>query len=44
MKITSYIGSIPGVADGWFSYEDAIAYKELVSSISNGTIIEIGSY
>jgi cephalosporin hydroxylase len=44
MTLATYIGSIPGIADGWFSYEDTIAYKELVSSIFNGTIIEIGSY
>lgn len=40
----SYRGCIAGVADGWFTAGDAEAYKELVSPIKNGIIIEIGSY
>jgi cephalosporin hydroxylase len=39
-----YFGSIPGIANGWFSTEDAVAYQELVSPISNGIVLELGSY
>ena len=40
----SYRGCISGVADGWFTAEDAETYRELVLPIKNGEIIEIGSY
>lgn len=30
--------------DGWFSREDMDSYNELVATIPNGTLIEVGSY
>lgn len=44
LAITEFRGSIRGVANGWFTAEDAEVYKGLVSSVKNGVIIEIGSY
>jgi len=41
---SKYRGSIPGIADGWCTPEDAAEYKRLASEVHNGQIIEIGAY
>jgi len=42
--VKSCRGSIPGIANGWCHTLDAAEYQRLASLVSNGNIIEIGSY